>query len=188
MALYGGSRDISLFRHVNRELIHDIISQQCVLYKYDLEETKVNIYGEASQMRKYYAPVILYCIIERADQTYSEADTGVGFGQGVTFRFLRDDLQNPQTVNSDGGYDNPNGANVIPEIGDIILYQEGYYQIDSTVANQYFVGKNPDYPNLDDNGNNPLETDLANFGYNQSIICATHYVPADKVGLTKERM
>jgi len=181
MALYGGSRDISLFRHVNRELIHDIISQQCVLYKYDLEETKVNIYGEASQMRKYYAPVILYCIIERADQAYSEADTGIGFGQGITFRFLRDDLL---VVSND----NPNGANIIPEVGDILLYQEGYYQIDSTVSNQYFVGKNPDYPNLDDNGNNPLETDLANFGYNQSIICATHYVPADKVGLTKERM
>ncbi len=132
MALYGGSRDISLFRHMNRELMHDIISQQCVLYKYDLEETKVNIYGEASQMRKYYPPVILYCIIERADQAYAETDTGVGFGQGVTFRFLRDDLLNISD-------DNPNGANVIPEIGDILLYQEGYYQIDTTVPNQYYL-------------------------------------------------
>ena len=39
MALYGEARDISLFRHINRELIHNIISQQCVLYKYDIEET-----------------------------------------------------------------------------------------------------------------------------------------------------
>ena len=38
MALYGGQRDISLFRHVNRELISDIISQECVYYKYKLEE------------------------------------------------------------------------------------------------------------------------------------------------------
>ena len=33
MALYGGQRDISLFRHVNRELIGDIISQEVVYYK-----------------------------------------------------------------------------------------------------------------------------------------------------------
>ena len=46
MALYGEARDISLFRHFNRELMGNIISQQCVYYKYDIEETKVNIYGE----------------------------------------------------------------------------------------------------------------------------------------------
>ena len=46
MALYGGQRDISLFRHVNRELIGNVISQQCAYYKYKLEETKTNLYGE----------------------------------------------------------------------------------------------------------------------------------------------
>ena len=29
------------------------------------------------------------------------------------------------------------------EVGDIILYQEGYYGVQSTVANQYWGGKNP---------------------------------------------
>ena len=46
MALYGTSRDVSLFRHINRELIHDIITQQCVFYQLKAAETKVNIYGE----------------------------------------------------------------------------------------------------------------------------------------------
>ena len=67
------------------------------------------------------------------------------------------------------------------------MYQNGYYEIDDTNANQYFVGKNPDYPNKGDDGINPLENDLENFGYNVSIICNTHNVPADKVGITKER-
>ena len=40
MALYGGQRDISLFRHVNRELIGNIISQQCAYYKFKIDETK----------------------------------------------------------------------------------------------------------------------------------------------------
>jgi hypothetical protein len=30
------------------------------------------------------------------------------------------------------------------------MYNEGYYEVDNTNANQYFVGKNPDYPYLDD--------------------------------------
>ena len=46
MALYGEARDISLFRHINRELMGNIISQQCIYYKYDIEDTKVNIYGK----------------------------------------------------------------------------------------------------------------------------------------------
>ena len=31
MALFGGQRDISLFRHVNRELMGNIISGMCLL-------------------------------------------------------------------------------------------------------------------------------------------------------------
>ena len=61
------------------------------------------------------------------------------------------------------------GANLVPEVGDIIMYQEGYYEVDNTNANQFFVGKNPDYPFTDDQGNNPLEDDLANFG-SQSLL------------------
>jgi hypothetical protein len=55
---------------------------------------------------------------------------GVGFQQNVTFSFLRDDLVD---------------ANLLPEIGDIILYQEGYYGVESTITNQLFLGKNPEY-------------------------------------------
>ena len=45
MALYGTQRDVSLFRHLNRELMWDIISQQCAYYQLKADETKVNIYG-----------------------------------------------------------------------------------------------------------------------------------------------
>ena len=82
------------------------------------------------------------------------------------------------------------GANLVPEVGDIILYNQGYYEVDTTNANQYFVGKNPSYPQKDSDGNNSLnETDLADFGSSISIICNTHYVPADKLALSpfKER-
>ncbi len=42
MALFGGSRDISLFRKINREFMRNIVSQQCVLYKYKLEQNEKN--------------------------------------------------------------------------------------------------------------------------------------------------
>ena len=150
----------------------NIITQQCAIYQFRLEETKVNIYGEASEEKFYHPPVILYCLVERQNQQYPDSELGVDFSWNISFKFLRDDLVT---------------ANVVPEVGDIIMYQKGYYEIDDTNANQYFVGKNPDYPNKDDSGNNPLENDLENFGYNVSIICNTHNVPADKVGITKER-
>ena len=78
--------------------------------------------------------------------------------------------------------------NLLAEVGDIIQWKSAFYEIDNTNSNQYFVGKNPDYPNKDDNGNNPLESDLDRFGTSLSIICNAHYVPADRVGITKQRL
>jgi len=180
MALFGEARDISLFRHINRELMHNIISQQCVLYKYDVEETKVNIYGEAAKNKYYHPPVLLYALIEIPGQNFADNEFGPNFTWKPTFRFLRDDLLAVST-------DSPNGANIVPEVGDIIMYQKAYFEIDNVNLAQYFVGKDPDYDYKDDNGNNPLETDLDQFGYNVAVACQTHYVPADKVGITTER-
>jgi len=173
MALFGSSRDVSLLRHLNRELMHDIISQQCVVYKYNLEESKVNIYGESSTSRIYQAPVLIYCLIDRAEQEFPVGELGPDLRWNPVFKFLFDDLKD---------------ANLVLDVGDIIMWHNDYFQIDNVNLSQLFVGKDPDYPFNDDNGNNPLETDLADFGYNVSVICESHYVPADKVGITKERM
>ena len=187
MALFGESRDISMFRHINRELIGNIMSQQVVYYKPDLVETVINMYGEASREKFWHAPVLLNAIIERSDQTFPDSEIGVDFQWGINFKFLRDDLLNKlEDYNVNSRY----GANLVPEVGDIIMYQNGYYEVDNTNSNQYFVGKNPDYDYKDDNGDNPLgNNDLDQFGYSVSIICETHYVPADKLAISpyKER-
>ena len=159
----------------------DIITQQCAFYKYKLEETKVNIYGEAAEEKYYMGPVLLDCILERTDQQYPETDLGTDFSWGATFKFLRDDLLDK---NKDFNIDTAlYGADLVPEVGDIILYQDGYYEVDNVSSNQYFVGKNPDYPN----NVNPLNPGLEDFGSSISIICETHYVPADKAGISRER-
>jgi hypothetical protein len=169
MALFGGSRDISLFRHVNRELLRNIITQQCAIYKFSLEQTTTNMYGEASGGRFLEGPYLFNALITVDDATSPVNEFGVDFNWGITVAFLRDDLVE---------------ADVHPEVGDIILYQESYFEIDNTNETQYFVGKNPDFPYEA----NPLNPGLSEFGYNVSIVCSTHYTPADKFNIIKQRL
>ena len=195
MALYGQARDISMFRYVNRELMGNIISQQAAFYKLRLNQTNFNMYGEAAEEKYYDGPILLYTLIDLPDQQWSSDDLGVNFNWKPTFKFLRDDLLDKlKDYNQDTIY----GANLVPQPGDIILYETAYYEITATNAAQYFVGKDPDYPNDPQPSNPagatyPLPSPLWNpgldeFGYNVSIICQTTYIPADKVGITRERM
>ncbi len=174
-AMFTRCRDVSLVRKLNREVMGNVITQQCAFYQYKLEETKVNIYGEAAAEKFYNGPFLFNCLINRSAQEYPEDSEGIQFQQSIDFYFLRDDL-----------FD----ANVTPDIGDIILYQEGYYGVQSTVANQYWGGKNPDYPNNNSDGTpNPLNPNLQLFGTNLSVLVSTYYIPSDKVAISpfKER-
>ena len=187
MALYGGRRDVSLIRHINRELIGDIISQQCAFYKYKVEETKVNIYGEAAESKYYYPPVLLNAIIDHKDEEYPDDDLGVRYYKNVDFKFLRDDLlQRNLDFNQDYDQADYFGADLEPEVGDVIYYYGGYYEIDGTIDNQYFVGKNPEFSYGGDDY--ILNPGYQNFGRDMSVICNTHYIPADKVQIEKARI
>ncbi len=168
MALFGRTRDVNLIKTINRELLGDVITQQASFYKVRLEETTFNLYGEASGGKFYDGPIIFNCLVQRDDQEYPESDLGVDFDWSVVFKFLREDLIN---------------AGVNPEVGDLILYNDGYYQVDNVSSNQYFMGKDPSYPNEP----NPLNPGLSDFGGNLSYIIKAHYEPADKFGITKER-
>ena len=195
MALFGQARDISMFRFVNRELMGNIISQQAAFYKLRLNQTNFNMYGEAAEQKYYDGPILLYTLIDLPDQEWSTDDLGVNWNWKPTFKFLRDDLLNKL---EDYNEDTICGADLVPQPGDIILYETAYYEVTSTNAAQYFVGKDPDYPNTPQPNNPadatyPLPVPLWNpgldeFGYNVAIICQTTYVPADKVGITFERM
>jgi len=92
------------------------------------------------------------------------------FNQRINFYFFRQDLVD---------------ALVQPEIGDIVLYQEGYFGVHSTINNQYWTGKNPTYPNEA----NPLNPGLGDFGASISTLIECYYIPADKVAISpyKER-
>ena len=169
MALFGSQRDVSLFRHINKELLWDIVTQQCAIYKINIKETKVNIYGEAAHEKYYEDPILVNALIERGEQNFTNGDMGVDMSREMTFKFYRDDLVT---------------ALIKPEVGDIILYQESYFEVNNVIDNQLFAGKDPEYPY----NTNPLNPGLENFGQDVSIICKAHLTPSDRVQITRERI
>lgn len=162
-ALFGGSRDISFIRHINKELINNIIEQQVGYYKISLEKTESNLYGESSQ-KTYNDPILVNCLIERTPPVWGETEFGADVTQDITVRFLRDILVDIQLV---------------PEVGDVVLWQEDYYEISGTIENQLFVGKDPSYSYSEDNND---------FGSSISIIVTASYIRPEKLGITKERL
>ena len=65
--LFGSSRDFDLLVNINRELLKDIVEQEVLYHKLSLEDTDVNLYGEAMQ-KSFWNAVKLNCLITRGDQ------------------------------------------------------------------------------------------------------------------------
>ena len=90
--LFGSNRDFELLVKVNRELLKDIVEQEILFYKLNLEETDANIYGEALT-KSYFVPAKLNCLITRGDQVVSIDDfTLPDLQREASFAFLRPDL------------------------------------------------------------------------------------------------
>ena len=162
MALFGGSRDISLFNTVSKELINDIIQSEVGYYKFALEKTTSNVYGE-SVGKMYYEPVRIACLIQREDQAWSSDDFGSDVDQSIGFRFLKQELRD---------------INLVPEIGDILLFRNNFYEVDSKIENQLILGKDPDYA---------ISTGTLDFGNSHSIIIKTHLSRVEKLNLVPLR-
>jgi hypothetical protein len=179
MSLFGTSRDASLIRHINRELINNIIEQQVGYYKIDLTKTTSNMYGEANGTKIFHDPVLISCLIERTPPTWETDSFGPDVKQDLVVRFLRDDLAGLElsTELSDGGKGFTYG--IVPEVGDVMLWNNDYYEVDGTIENQLFVGKDPSYS---------YSTDNDNFGSSISIIVNAHYTRSDKLGITQDRL
>ena len=158
MALFGGSRDISLFNSIGKELINDIIQVEVGYYKFVLEKTTSNVYGE-SMGKMFYEPVRIACLMKKEDQSWSSDDFGSDIDQILNFRFLKEGLKD---------------INLVPEIGDILLFRNNFYETDSRIENQLLLGKDPDYA---------ISTGTDDFGNSHSIILKTHLSRVEKLNL-----
>jgi len=126
MPKFVSQRDFDFFQHINRELVQEVVDTPIVLFKIILDTVSVNIYGEATTKPRYRG-VGLSALI-RYPKTQPTSD---GFGSdttqnGVEFRFVRKLLQD---------------VDVYPERGDIIKYNDNYYEIDNANEVQLVAGQ-----------------------------------------------
>ena len=158
MALFGGSRDISLFHNLNSELLKDIIQTEVAYYKFALEQTKVNVYGEAPG-KNYFEPMKIACLINREDQSWSSDNFGSDINQVINFRFLKEELRE---------------ISLVPEVGDLILFRNNFYETDTKIENELILGRDPDYA---------ISEETTNFGDSFSILINSHISRVEKLNL-----
>jgi hypothetical protein len=160
--LFGSNRDFDLLVNINRELLKDIVEQEVLIYKLSIADTSTNLYGEALE-KTYLEPVKLNCLITRGDQIYNVDEFGPDLGREASFALLRRDLEDIQLV---------------PEVGDIVMWHEDYYEVDSVKENQLFYGRNNNY-NVER---------ASGYGESISLVLDCHLTRADRVGIARQRL
>ena len=158
MALFGKSRDISLIHTINSELIKDIIQTEVAYYKFALTQTRVNVYGESAG-KNYYEPLKIACLVDLENQAWSADDFGSDVNQTIGLSFLKNELK---------------VLNLVPQVGDIVLYFNNFYEIDSRIENQYILGKDPDYS---------MAEETSEHGDSFSVIVSAHLSRIEKLNL-----
>lgn len=119
-------QDYNLTLHFNEELINTFIDVQLVIYKLNISESKKNIYGE-STTKRWYRGVQIPGLVDRDFSTAVKDSHTVNVEQTVDIHLLRDEC-----VRRD----------VLPEPGDIISFNESYFEINNTNAIQLVAGQN----------------------------------------------
>ena len=160
--IFGSNRDFNLLLGIQRELVHDVIEQEIIYRKLSLEDIHANIYGEALE-KIYLSPVKLNCMITRGDQVVDISEFGPDLGRTASFAMIRRDLQD---------------VSILPEVGDIVQWQNDFYEVDTVRENSLFLGRDNNY-NLTSYG--------SSYGGSLSIILDTHLTRADRVGISEVR-
>jgi len=127
MALFGSERDASLIKRFNRELINELVDIEVAFYKLSLDDTEANMYDEADN-KVYHSPMKINALVDKQDKSYTGDDSGYDITRSATFGFFREDLKD---------------SNIHIEEGDIIEYDNEFYEVDGVGASQYWTGRNP---------------------------------------------
>ena len=129
--------------------MRDIIETLVVCFKICAAETRVNMYGEAAptEGKSFFPGIELTALIDRADITTNDEGFGPDRDQSVVFKFRELSLKD---------------ANFYPEVGDFILFNDRYHEVNNVVQEQLLGGQ-------------------ANKSH--SIICNTHYSRLSQINL-----
>jgi len=150
MAQFVSQRDVDFFDGLNSELIDSIIDTKINVFKVSLHDTEVNLYGE-SMSKVFFPGVTVGCLITPEDSAVEMAEYGSDIDQAASFAFHRKTLQT---------------QNLYLEIGDVIEWNSGYYEVNNIVENQFISGQST---------------------HSHSILCTTHLTRKSKLKLEQIR-
>ena len=155
MPKFFNARDLDFIKSIAEEVVDYVVETAVVLFKVSVGESKTNLYGE-SLGKIWHAPQTLMAIVDREPLNVQYEGFGADRTQTVEFRFMRNRLRTETLPklrdvngtlipvgaiqNSQYGY---------PEIGDVILFDKSYYEIDNVKEN-VLIGGQPEIYNQED--------------------------------------
>tara|TARA_Y100001973_G_C5085452_1_gene274608 strand:- start:7 stop:468 length:462 start_codon:yes stop_codon:yes gene_type:complete len=121
-------KEVYLWDSMNEELIDEIIGQTVDIYKIDVEESDDNIYGES--LTKYFKQAFrVNCLVLFNEPTTEQNEFGPDTNVDMEMYFHRNSLAD---------------ADFFPEIGDIVDWNDFYWEMNEVVEPQLIAG-HPDY-------------------------------------------
>ena len=155
---YLSQRDRNIFEKFNKELIGDlvnakdgIINQTVIIYKISTYDTETNLYGEAAGGKVFNPGVQVACIIDAEDFDWNMDEFGPDERQNANFSFIRQSLVD---------------LSFVVEVGDIVEWNWGYFEINAINENQLLGGQQ-------DN--------------NWSVVCTAHRVRSSNLNIERVR-
>ena len=179
MPRFFNAKDLDFIKTISEEIVDYVVEQAIVLFKVSVGETKTNLYGE-SLGKVWRAPSTIMGIVDRQPQNILYEGFGADKTQTVEFRFniqrLRDTSFRIPKVRDINGTLVPteaiqNTTVGYPEIGDVILFDDSYYEVGHITANALIGGS----PEIYDQENSTFEEARG------TLICQAHMVRRSQV-------
>ena len=121
-------KEINLIDSMNEELIDNIVGQSVDIYKISVDDTEENMYGES--LTKYYDRGFrVNCLIMFNEPEMLQDDFGADLNTTIEMYFHRTTLVE---------------AGFHPEVGDIVDWNNYYFEINSVTEPQLIAG-NPGF-------------------------------------------
>ena len=119
-------KEFDLINSMNEELIDEIIGQSVDIYKVSIDNTDENIYGESTT--KYYEVGFrVNCLILKNEAEITQDEFGADENQDIEMYFQRNNLAS-------------GSLNFYPEMGDIVDWNDHYWEINGTTEPQLIAG------------------------------------------------
>ena len=124
MARFVQQKDLAFFEKISKELVDVVVQTTVEIFKLSISESRTNLYGE-SLGKSYLPSVQCACMIERDESVIDYEGFGFDRSQNAEFRFNRATLAE---------------KNLFPEIGDIVNWNEHFWEINSVTEPQLVAG------------------------------------------------